>query len=257
MWLGADNTTVARFDVDTERVAGTIRVGAGSGYVAVAAGAGALWAVDLDAGTLSRIDPATNTVTSTTPVGRSPRAVIVADDAVWVAIEGEGVVLRVDPATGARTPVRVRGTPTWLAYAAGVLWVSDPANASLARVDTSSNTIIGDGESGGCPGRVVAGESWVWVQDECMEDTLFRLDPSTGKVAGSAKVSSGTEGFALAGGSLWVADGSDDNVAQLDANTGRLQRTIRVGSSPSDVVADAGSLWVVNTGDSTLSRIPL
>ena len=176
---------------------------------------------------------------------------------MWVAVEGEGTVVRIDPATGARTPVRVRGTPTWLAHAAGVVWVSDPANASLARIDTATNTIVGDGESGGCPGRVVAAERSVWVQDECMADTVFRLDPDTGRVAGSTTVGGGAEGMALAGGSLWVADGSRGTVAQLDAATGRLQRTVRVGPSPSEVVADGDSLWVLNSGDSTLSRIPL
>ena len=166
-------------------------------------------------------------------------------------------MLRIDPATGARTPVRVRGTPTWLAYAAGSVWVSDPANASLARIDTATNTIVGDGDSGGCPGRVVAAERTVWVQDECQVDTLFRLDPATGRLAGSTTVGTDTEGMALAGGSLWVADGSRSGVAQLDAATGRLQRTVRVGPSPSEVVADGDSLWVLNSGDSTLSRIPL
>ena len=256
VWLGADDATVARFGVAETRVTGTIRVGSGEERVRLAVGAGAVWVADPDAGTVSRIDPGTNTVTARLEVGTKPHSVIVAAGAVWVTIEEDGVVVRIDPATRAMTRIHVRGSPTFLAYGAGTLWVTDTAASNLVRIDTMSNTVVGDGQAGECPGRIVADETTVWVEDACESSTMFQIDPSTGKVLGTAAVGEDTRGLALAKGSLWVANSSDGTVSQVDARTRQVQRTIRVGSDPIDLAADSDSIWVAN-GDATLSRIPL
>jgi YVTN family beta-propeller protein len=53
---------------------------------AVAVGAGAVWVVSASAGTVSRIDPATNTAVATIAIGGSPVGVAVAGTTVWVAV---------------------------------------------------------------------------------------------------------------------------------------------------------------------------
>ncbi len=77
------------------RVVQAIRVG--NGPSALAVGEGAVWVVNRHDGTLSRIDPATNSVTWTGAVGSDPTAVAVGEGAVWVAGGEDGTVIRVDP----------------------------------------------------------------------------------------------------------------------------------------------------------------
>jgi YVTN family beta-propeller protein len=87
-----------RFDPETLRLTqtitlaetgGPIRPYGSYGFLAtvdVAAGAGAIWATDYDAGTLIRVDPKTGNVTKTIHVGHHPRGIAVGADRVWVTV---------------------------------------------------------------------------------------------------------------------------------------------------------------------------
>src|ERR1043165_832127 len=65
-----------------------------------AGGFGYLWVGNNGAGTLSRVDPGTNTVTATIGVGRGPCGVAVGAGAVWVDGYGSSSVTPLAP--GAR-----------------------------------------------------------------------------------------------------------------------------------------------------------
>ena len=64
---------------------------------AVAAGEGAVWVADELDDAIVRIDPATNSVTTTIPVGHSPTGIAVGLGSVWVANSVDGTVSRIDP----------------------------------------------------------------------------------------------------------------------------------------------------------------
>jgi streptogramin lyase len=59
------------------------------------------------ADSLVRIDPQTNKVTKTMPVGRKASGVAAAGDFVWVTNAGDGTVWRIDPKTGTTLKVAV------------------------------------------------------------------------------------------------------------------------------------------------------
>jgi YVTN family beta-propeller protein len=52
----------------------------------VAVGAGAVWVVNRNDGTVSRIDPDRNEVVATIAIGREPRRIAAGGKAVWVSI---------------------------------------------------------------------------------------------------------------------------------------------------------------------------
>ena len=64
---GAGEGLVWRFEPGPDPIARSIDVGAGSGFIAF--GAGAVWVANYTDGTVSRIDPRTNRVTSRRPIG--------------------------------------------------------------------------------------------------------------------------------------------------------------------------------------------
>jgi len=76
-------------------VRATVRVEANP--LASAAVAGELWVPNIDANTVSVIDPATNSVRRTIEVGKSPIAVAEAAGAVWVSSEEDGDLWRFSP----------------------------------------------------------------------------------------------------------------------------------------------------------------
>jgi YVTN family beta-propeller protein len=73
-------------------VTGTVTVGANP--LASAAIAGELWVPNIDANTVSVVDPATNSVRRTIEVGKSPIAIGAAAGAVWVSSEEDGDLWR-------------------------------------------------------------------------------------------------------------------------------------------------------------------
>jgi YVTN family beta-propeller protein len=258
LWLGGSSSpTVSRFDPVSHQLTQVIRAGNDDGDTWVAFGAGAVWAVNEGGTNAYRIDPSTNSVTATYAVGRKPRGVIFAAGAVWVAASMDGLITRIDPTTGVITQVHLRGEPNHLAYSTDTLWVTDPANSDVARIDTVKNVPLGDVKSGGCPDFLAADDTAVWVQDECKVSSIFKVDPTSGNVVGTAAVGRDAKGLVLAGGSLYVSNATDGTVSQVDVATLKTTRVIVVGNGPAPMVIDGDALWVMNTSDSTLSRIAL
>ena len=82
---GAAEGLVWRFEPGPHPIARSIDVGAGSGFIAF--GAGAVWVANYTDGSVSRIDPRTNRVTSRRPIG-PVQALAVGDRAAWVTVAG-------------------------------------------------------------------------------------------------------------------------------------------------------------------------
>jgi len=160
LWLGFQDGSVGVFDPTTLRMRETLRglgspseiaLGAGSAWVAqtvsgeitritrrtakvestfairngapeIAFGVGALWAAS--GGQLYRLDPETNTIASSVPVGAPASAIAVGADTVWVATR-DGLLAQVDPQTTTlvRT-VRLGHSVAGLAIEHGRLWVT-------------------------------------------------------------------------------------------------------------------------------------
>jgi YVTN family beta-propeller protein len=91
----------------------------------IAAGVGAVWVTNPLAGTVSRVDPATNRVVQRIRVGRNPLGVSVGEGAVWVVNRGDGTVSRIDPAAGMVVEtIPVGPNPTRVAAGVDGVWVT-------------------------------------------------------------------------------------------------------------------------------------
>jgi YVTN family beta-propeller protein len=91
-----------------------------------------VWVADTLSDTLVRIDPTTNTVMTTIPVGSRPRGVAFGDGSVWVANSGDGTVSRVDPQTnGVTATIPFGQSPQAVVVTAGAVWVSVAASPSI------------------------------------------------------------------------------------------------------------------------------
>jgi DNA-binding SARP family transcriptional activator/ABC-type branched-subunit amino acid transport system substrate-binding protein/DNA-binding beta-propeller fold protein YncE len=131
LWALGSDRTVARIDPRTDRVVARVRVPA-TGLSAIAVGAGAVWALDSDAGRLWRIEPSGQL---SIDVGAGADAVAVGAGAVWVTNSLLGQVLRVDPATDRVTRrIALGGTPRDVDIAGSRVWVAvSGAGRSAAR----------------------------------------------------------------------------------------------------------------------------
>jgi DNA-binding beta-propeller fold protein YncE len=147
----------------------------GSPVWTIAHGAGALWAItgwELDA--IERIDPKTNAVADTVPLGRI----------------GE-----------------TSGWPYLMAVGEGAIWVLAPA--SLWRIDSTTKRLVGSVPLGHLAERSVAiGDGAVWVASS--DGILLHIDPDSQAVAETIQLGTliqpaNMDALAVGEGSVWVA----------------------------------------------------
>ena len=85
-----------------------------------------MWVLNGNTGTVTRVDPALNAVTATTPrLSVDPIRIAAGAGAVWVADAANDTVIRIDPATGRIVRViPVGGRPVGLAAGDRKVWIS-------------------------------------------------------------------------------------------------------------------------------------
>jgi peptide/nickel transport system substrate-binding protein len=123
-----------------------------------------VWASDSHGDSVTRIDPARNLVTETTPVGNGPDALAVGEGAVWVADRRDGAVVRIDPATNSvTTMIQVGRGPTGIAVGLGSVWVANSRDGTVSRIDPRRNKVVQTIAVGGSPQSIAVGNGQVWV----------------------------------------------------------------------------------------------
>jgi YVTN family beta-propeller protein len=203
---------VLRVDPDVDDVVATITLPEGSGVCCppeIAVGERAVWVSHF--GALSRIDPATNAVTTNRAANVS--AVAYGDHSFWVLTGTEADVIgRIDPRTG-------------------------------AVVDSISLKSVG--RPGGA-GWVAAGESAVWTATHYSE-TLWKLDPLGGRITASVPLGRRVGGVAAGDGAVWVA-GTDGTLLRIDPESASVVKTIPLGVFPAylwgSVAVGERAVWV-------------
>jgi YVTN family beta-propeller protein len=240
VWVAPSTGLLTRLDATTGRSERTIDPN--SGPVDVAVGAGAVWATDPVADTVTRIDP-TGLVTPIA-VGHGPRGIAVGAGAVWVADSLDNALVRIDPRTNAVTgTTQVGAGPAGVAVGAGAVWVADSQDGTLTRIDPRTPTRTKTIHIGGSPQAIVvaAGRIWVTVQQQT--------------VAGAEAISGGTAHFAAevdvdAPNAGYPGDNLDPAVAGFPPSVKLLYATCAKLVNYPDHPAPAGSTLVPEVAQS-------
>lgn len=255
-----------------ERLLAEIRIGDAGGVDApgesVVTG-NAIWVENHRGGTLVRIDPATNAVTSTIDFDhqmiwglRGGRG------ALWV-IAGSALH-RIDPMTNAVTTV-VNYVDSPAAITEDALWIPKIVGLSpvLRRLDPDSGQEVShipllppDAKVMLLhPGLVWAGAGSLWVVIEAI-NALLRVDPTTEEVMQIPLASTAPATVAVGEGTVWVRDSGEvwtgcSTVFQVDPTTDQVVAQLPVGPGgavPGWVNADGRDAWV-RPDPTTLLRI--
>jgi peptide/nickel transport system substrate-binding protein len=226
---------------------------------AIAAGARSIWTAMFDRGSVSRIDPATNTVQQTIPMPGGPSALTVGGGFVWVTDTLANTVERIDPRSiGGQVvgkPIRVGNAPSGIAYGLGAVWVANSVDRTVIRIDPVTGTAgrpisVEDGAD-----SVAAGDGSVWVIGRST-GVLSRIDPRARAVAGTTNVGNEPAAVAVGPDAVWVANRADGTVSKIDPSNGHLEGEFAVGEQPSGIaVAADGHVWVANAGSVSLTEL--
>lgn len=158
----------------------------------------------------------------------------------------------------AAAPVRVPIVPTasiplvglqGLATDGKVIWALT-ATGSVVRIDPATNTAGAGTQLGGTSdlyNGIAVDKNGVWATDWDTQ-TLYRVDPATGKVVAKIPAGEAPKGVLATGSAVWVADTHGGAVLRVDPATNKVVATITVGrtgnSGPNWLGSGLGSIWV-------------
>jgi peptide/nickel transport system substrate-binding protein len=244
---------VGLIDWRSGRVRDQVQVG--QGPAAVAVGGGAVWVASETAGTISRIDPSSNSVQTIT-AGSGASGIVVCRGGVWVTNHDGGTVSWVSPETDAIVRVIHTGAgPTAVACGFGSVWVTNADDRTVTRINANSGDVTANAIATNAVGAgITVGGGAVWVTDEATHN-VYGIDPGTNTVTETATVGAGPTGIAYGNGSLWVANSLDNTVSKVDATTVQETAKIPVSGGPSSVAFSDGAVWVSSEFGSRVVRI--
>jgi YVTN family beta-propeller protein len=256
-----------------------------AGGVLVLAAAIAAAVVDLTGGgssaiasvapnSLVSIDPRTNRIASSTPVGSGPAAVAVGDGAVWVANAADQTVSRVAP--GTKQVVSTIGTgrtPSAIAVGGGSVWVANAIGASgtVSRIEPQSNQVVGttvtrrglfDAFAAPTPSAIAVGAGDVWTNGN-PRALLTRFSARSGALRRPSLLGKtrSLDGIAVGETAVWISSSADDTVLRVDPDTSRVTAVIRIAAAgqrvagPYGIALGDGSVWVVDSLANAVSRV--
>jgi YVTN family beta-propeller protein len=223
-------------------------------------------------GTLSRVDPATNSVLSVLPLtitgNAGPYAITYGEGAVWVTIEAyddagqqriAGSVERLDPTSGqVAATIPVGKFPVSITTSPGAVWVSNFDDGTVSRIDPATNQVSATITLSVGVAGVAYGFGSLWVANE-QTGTVSRIDPATNQIVATAATVGISEFVTIGAGSVWVTnfgDGQSDGVlSRIDPATNQVVRTIPVGAAPGYVAYGGGFVWVALNNDSSVVQV--
>jgi YVTN family beta-propeller protein len=245
---------VLSVDLRTRRLQAR-RIPVGRGASGIAVGAGSVWVVNTDDGSVSRIDPKTRRVTATIAVGgRNLGKLAVSHASVWVlredydTLKQGGELIRIDPVTNTVIGRTVLGKNMCgsfgLAASADAIWVSADAQGTVIRIDPATGDIVTRIHVDGAPIGPVVTQGTVWVANESEGAVReWRIDLTTNQ----PRVVEGFRGFGWmlepAGGKFWTTDGA--TVSMIDPETQVVELAMALPNAYEFVVV-AHRLWTIS-----------
>jgi virginiamycin B lyase len=215
-----------------------------------------VWIGNKPKGTLTRLDPRSNKIVTTIPVGKLPCAGLVAGfGSVWVPGCGDKTLTRVDIATNkvvATLPLGPADTEGTITASDDSIWYLTDPKGLLLRIDPKTNQPVAHITVP--PGSFAAeyGEGAVWVTST-PDNTLTRVDPKTNLIVGTIKVGPKPRFLAVGEGAVWTLNQGDGSVSRVDPKTNRVVASIATGvpGPGGDIAVGEGSVWV------TMDEVPL
>ena len=224
----------------------------GNGSCGLGYGAGSLWIEDTNSSTVSRVSTRTRKRVAAIKVGIAPYDAIFAYGSAWVTAHVDGEVERIDPARN-RVVKRVKVNGAIGVVAAfGSVWGT--GNDGVVRIDPATNKVLATIPVDGGAGWTAASTDAVWVTTGT--SALARIDPQTNSVAASVQLPKVPLGDPdVIGGDVWVPVVRKNEVVAVDPATNTISRTFRVGLGPFVVTQIHGQAWIPSWHGSDIWRL--
>jgi len=201
-------------------------------------GAGRVYVANSFSDTVAVMDPATNTVIATVPVGDNPVALAMTPDGtrVYVANEMGNTVSVIDTATNAvvaTVPVGNGPTDVKVTPDGREVWVANAYGSGVSVIDTATNAVVATVPVGVGPSAIAFSPDGSRAYVTLATDSLAVVDTATRTVITTVPVGHSPHAVEVLpdGSRIYVAD-SVGGVRVVDATTLTVVATIAIGGVP-------------------------
>jgi YVTN family beta-propeller protein len=208
-----------------------------------------IWATGLNAGSITKILAATNTVIATYMAGLGLNTPLgcVADNLgrIWIANSGTNTLTVISAASGALVAtVTVGNEPYNVTFDGTYVWSSNFADSTVSKVLASSQVVAGtfSVSPGAGPVYVLAVGTDIWACN-LTSGNVTKLNGTTGAVIAIYATGSEPTSCCFDGVNLWIANQDSGNFTVLTESTGALVGTFGVGTTNSFCAYGGGYVW--------------
>ena len=161
LWIGHNVSALTR--INPKRAAPVKQLTLDEPVVGLADGTNVVWAVTGGSGRLVDVNPFSNTIESSTPLGLGGH-IAVDPQAVWAASWAGNDVWRLDPTTRKPTAIiHFGGLISGIALGAGGVWVANEFAGTVSRIDPRTNRVVGTIRLGDDPQALTVVGNRIWV----------------------------------------------------------------------------------------------
>ena len=194
---------------------------------------------------ISKIDSSNLEVLRTRTIAGAPDLLAKGFGRVWVLSLGEVTSINTRSlAIDLRTPIG-DVCSNGIAVGEGAVWVSNPCDGSVLKIDPRSGATTRIPVGGG-PSDIGIGFGSVWVSS--LDGTETRIDPESGRIEDVIAIGKASDslvsGSVPAAGYMWATSPSTKSIVWIDPATNDVEGRINLPYSPLRIVAAFGSIWV-------------
>ena len=201
-----EKPTLIRVDVRKNAVIAALSIPTVQAEGGIATSTDSVWLITDKNGTLSRIDPLTNTVRQTIAIPPGSYNPIFSNGIVWITGVETSVLTAVDASTGRLLDsVAIGSKPRFLTAGGGSIWTLNQGDGTASRVDEKNRKVIATVQLGipGTGGDVDYGADSVWLT--VFDVPLTRVDATTNRVL-KQWIGKGGDSLRFGFDSLWITD---------------------------------------------------
>ena len=214
--LCAKPNRLAKVDLASNRLTRVFTIGPAAAEGGITTGAGSVWLVLDDQGSLARIDPGTGTVQQTIRLPPGSYNPLYADGRVWVTHAAGSDITSVDAAAGILLATIPTGPgPRFLTVGEGAVWTLNQGDGSLTRIDLSNLAAVRsvDLRTPGHGGDINHGAGMIWTTMPKAPLSLVDAASATLKCRWTGP---GGDSLTVGHGALWLTDYHRGTVSRIE-----------------------------------------
>ena len=198
--------SIARVGTNANRISAIVPIGPAGPEGGIAASTDSVWVVSDDAGTLVRIDPATNRIRQRISIAPGSYNPCFSQDTVWITGGAANLLTAVDARTGGVTAaIPVGPMPRFLTAGAGSIWTLNQGDGTVTRIDMLTRRVTATIAVGipGQGGDIAWGGGSIWAT--LLGVPLTAIDPKTNKGV-RQWIGPGGDSLRFGHDSIWLTD---------------------------------------------------